>query len=314
MDDHQQILSDVLDRLTALERENRDLRAQVATLTNVVAPRVEHHATEGTEQIDRRAVLRRGMQAIAASVTAGALLARDADDVSAIHGGTDTAFYENVRAHYVEGHGSGVVATTTIDDGQAMSAINFGSGHGMRGLTGGSTGGAGVKGENRDFGPGVLGVSASGYGVQGEGSTGLYGRSTSATGAGVSGEGPTGVSGSSDKPNFSAIYGQHQGGGWGIYGDTESATHAGVEGRNQGGVAVRGVGRTGVHGESMTAYGYGGVFKGGRAQLRLIPAATFGKPKRGAHVMGELFLDRNANLFVCTVNGTPGTWKRVTVV
>ncbi|MEJ7655126.1 MAG: hypothetical protein WKH64_18215 [Chloroflexia bacterium] len=37
-----------------------------------------------------------------------------------------------------------------------------------------------------------------------------------------------------------------------------------------------------------------------------------GKPTTGAHLIGELFLDRAAALWICTASGTPGTWRRVT--
>jgi hypothetical protein len=57
--------------------------------------------------------------------------------------------------------------------------------------------------------------------------------------------------------------------------------------------------------------GYGGTFRGSRAQIRLIPTARTGKPTSGNHQIGELYLDKSGVLFVCTVAGTPGTWRRV---
>jgi hypothetical protein len=61
-----------------------------------------------------------------------------------------------------------------------------------------------------------------------------------------------------------------------------------------------------------SAGGYGGYFKGGKAQLKLAPSGTAGKPTAGAHTKGELYMDSTATLYVCTVAGTPGTWRRLT--
>jgi hypothetical protein len=66
----------------------------------------------------------------------------------------------------------------------------------------------------------------------------------------------------------------------------------------------------GVSGKSTS--GRGGVFFGGAAQIRLIPAGTKGKPTSGAHQIGDIFLDKAAALFICTKSGTPGTWVKVT--
>jgi hypothetical protein len=57
--------------------------------------------------------------------------------------------------------------------------------------------------------------------------------------------------------------------------------------------------------------GYGGQFKGGRAQLRLVPGSGAGRPE-GAHSKGELFMDSAGALFVYVNGGTPGTWRKVT--
>jgi hypothetical protein len=47
-----------------------------------------------------------------------------------------------------------------------------------------------------------------------------------------------------------------------------------------------------------------------KAQLRLIPDLNAGKPT-GAHRKGEIYMDSAAKLFVCTKDGTPGTWRRI---
>jgi hypothetical protein len=61
----------------------------------------------------------------------------------------------------------------------------------------------------------------------------------------------------------------------------------------------------GVHGEHFGS-GYGGQFKGGRAQLRFVHSTRTGRPKGGTHAKGELFMDSDARLFVCVGGGSPG--------
>src|SRR5438093_928525 len=77
-----------------------------------------------------------------------------------------------------------------------------------------------------------------------------------------------------------------------------------------GGQRGEGDGAIGV----ASAGGYGGVFQGGKAHLRLLPGAAAGKPTTGAHVKGELYLDASAALYLCVTAGTPGTWKKVALV
>jgi hypothetical protein len=89
--------------------------------------------------------------------------------------------------------------------------------------------------------------------------------------------------------------------GVGVLGSSFSSR--GVFGRSNG----TGIG---VAGESTS--GYGGEFTGGKAQLRLVPKSTGGKPKGGSHSKGEIYMDSKGALFVCTANGTPGTWRKLT--
>jgi len=109
--------------------------------------------------------------------------------------------------------------------------------------------------------------------------------------------------------------------GYGVVGDAAGTSGAGVLGRHTLGTGVHGEGKTGLRGVSPNGAGvfgeggsgYGGVFKGVRAQVRLTPTGRIGKPTTGAHQVGELYLDKVGTLFICTVTGTPGTWKKVTV-
>jgi hypothetical protein len=130
--------------------------------------------------------------------------------------------------------------------------------------------------------PGVTGENTfGGIGVYGKGLYGIQGESNGATGQGVHG--------------------------------INSTAGDGILGDSQGGAAIRGrsFGPTGmgVHGEHFGG-GYGGQFKGGRAQLRLLPSSRTGRPG-GPHSKGELYMDSNAALFVCVKGGTPGRWRKV---
>ena len=52
----------------------------------------------------------------------------------------------------------------------------------------------------------------------------------------------------------------------------------------------------------------GGDTKG----FRIRPRTVTGSPTTGAWNIGTLIVDSAGNLFVCTADGTPGTWKKVT--
>lgn len=138
--------------------------------------------------------------------------------------------------------------------------------------------GAGVRGLSTN-GPGVLGET---HGAEGPGVLGRH----SDTGVGVLGEGNPGVIGSCrtrQTPRRRIMAGQL----------------AGVRGESVDGPGVFGDGHV------------GGQFKGAAAQLSLVPGAGVGKPTSGTHVMGEIFMDSAASLFVCVAGGTPGTWVKV---
>ena len=46
--------------------------------------------------------------------------------------------------------------------------------------------------------------------------------------------------------------------------------------------------------------------------MKPTPKGTAGRPTGGSHVIGEVYVDSKASLFVCTKSGTPGTWRKVT--
>jgi hypothetical protein len=131
-----------------------------------------------------------------------------------------------------------------------------------------------TEGANSAVGGVAADATVDGFGVTGAGAYGVFGQSITS------------------RPGFHGV--------WGI-----SSTGVGT--------GVFGEGKVGVRGKAMNSTGYAGVFEGGKAQLRLVPSTTYGKPTTGAHLKGELYLDRNVNLWLCTANGTPGTWKKVTL-
>jgi hypothetical protein len=112
--------------------------------------------------------------------------------------------------------------------------------------------------------------------------------------------------------------GLSQHGGSGFHGSSSSGS--GVKGVSYSGYGVDGLSTLGAGGHfeggpgvaGISPSGYGGFFNGGTAQLRLLPKATAGKPTTGGHLKGEIYMDSKGAIFVCTVNGTPGTWKRLT--
>jgi hypothetical protein len=112
--------------------------------------------------------------------------------------------------------------------------------------------------------------AGTGYGILGEGGAG-----SSGGGAGVVGFGGPGAIGgdfSGDPSNVNAAAGAH---------------------------GVRGSGN---------ALGVGGVFGGGRAPLSLGKGGAAGPPATGAHVSGDVWVDSNSVIWMCTVSGTPGTF------
>jgi hypothetical protein len=130
-------------------------------------------------------------------------------------------------------------------------------------------------------------------------------------GTGLYAEGRNAVWGYSDETGYGAIYGQHGGNdGTGVVGDG-TGVGAGVLGRNGAGAGVRGEGRFGLYGKATVTNGYAAVLEGGKAQLRLVPSTTTGKPTSGSHLKGEIYLDRAGAIFVCTAPGTPGTWRKL---
>lgn len=182
----------------------------------------------------------------------------------------------------------------TSRDAEGVSGAST-KGTGVRGV-GGINGVSGYSGDVHGFG--VDGTCLGNVGVRGQGGVaGVQGNSATAQGVGVSGTGQfnVGVRGS---------------GKTGIEGTSTDSSGLGVSGLSNSNIGVQGYGaKIGVNGLTFT--GIGGNFAGGQAAIRLVPRSSAGKPTSGTHERGELIVDSAGNLFICTANGTPGTWKKV---
>lgn len=51
-----------------------------------------------------------------------------------------------------------------------------------------------------------------------------------------------------------------------------------------------------------------------RSEFRIKPAAAVGAPTSGYHLIGEVHVGSLGDVWSCVATGTPGTWKRVSVV
>jgi len=225
------------------------------------------------------------------------------------------------------GASNGVDGRSSNAGASGVYGQNNVGGYGVTGDTTSNASRAAVYGRNNGTGPGVhgLSVNSNGAGVSGQGATGVSGEST------TGGDGVYGVT-SSNLNTSAGVSGLNYGTGPAVFGEgVRGYGKLGVHGIGSGD-GVLGEGLHGVHGKSVTTNynavwgqgtgeargvagtstaGYGGYFQGGKAQLRLAPINILGKPTTGAHLIGELFLDSAAALWICTVSGTPGTWRRV---
>ncbi len=68
---------------------------------------------------------------------------------------------------------------------------------------------------------------------------------------------------------------------------------------------------TGVVGFTGGAGAYGGEFFGGLAEVRLRPGGAAPITLTNTHQVGEMYEDADGTLWLCTVAGSPGTWREI---
>ena len=325
-------------RLETLERENAELRREVTAPRGSGLRRDKEIVAESGVPVSRRWLLSKAGAAAVGVAAAGALMLREPRRAKAHHLGDmdPSIFPEEVLTHYVDANSddqsTAILGRTASSGASAVFGINAGTGPGV----GGSNDGPGPAVEGTAYGSGGTGVKGTGrYGVWGEsdqaGFYGVFGRNNLTDGTGVRGVGAKtgvlgesrngmGVKGTSSAANLGAVEGHNDGGGAGVSGVGKVGMLAfshtngwiaswGRHTANGYGVAGDSAQGVGVSGESTG--GYGGLFGGGKAQLRLKPASTAGKPTSGSHSIGEIYMDSRATLFVCVADGSPGTWKKL---
>jgi len=168
------------------------------------------------------------------------------------------------------------------------------SGQHADGLRGFSSAGAGVEGINGDSSapdtplqPGVLGRSTGQPGVMGlsTNSVGVFGTSLNATAMQAA------------AGRFTAMYGLS-------IGPSGGSGYAGVVGDSNGNAGVAGFtsAASRAAGEfTHTAGGRGGLFTGGKAQVRLVPGTAGTHPSGGS--AGDLYVDSAHRLWFCKGSG-----------
>jgi hypothetical protein len=234
--------------------------------------------------------------------------------VYGIDGASSSGAY-GVRATTI--NGLGVFSTLTGNGLGAIAGEDQSGQAGSYGVYGSSGSGTGVYGLSNSVA--VYGISGSKTGILAKldiDQVAVLGDCESLfSGVGVMGlaNGPFGVigilGGPSGLPSLNA----------GVLGDTSNDNEAGVVGSSSGGPGLYAItggnGQSGVVGGDVSKTGgYGGYFQGGLAPILLVPAGAAGPPTSGTHAQGELYVDANAVLYICTAAGTPGTWQQIMTV
>lgn len=226
---------------------------------------------------------------------------------------------------------TGVAGRST--DGTAVAGIST-AGAGVYGQGGtygidalGGTAGVRARGTT---GTGVRAVAMDGYtldkGVHATGATGVLGEGTT---AGVKGTGTlSGVWGESTDGNGVVAISTH---GFGVSASSSDSFGVNAAGGTYGvqgfgptagvyGISLvgRGIDAVGVDAVSVDAADYAfRVRNAGKAVLRLSSSVRGGGERAApatrtdAHERGEVDIDTNGDLWLCTVSGTPGSWRKL---
>jgi hypothetical protein len=223
------------------------------------------------------------------------------------------------------GSGAGGQAFGGKPNGDGFQGTGTGTGRGIVGV-GGPSSGTGVAGFTvgtqqfpQPFPVGVLGNSTGGIGVigfddtTGQGVAGSSGSGPGMWGASDSGPGVVGTSNDVGLPDGLDGFGVagESAGGVGVYG-RDLSTGSGVTGTSDEGVGVK---ASSTKGRGLVAEGgtYGVVAVGALAPLYLSPLRTVGPPisTDDLRLKGEVYVDDDGAVYVCTVGGSPGTWRQL---
>lgn len=216
-----------------------------------------------------------------------------------------------VEGGAIGGSGTGVLgrASSAVPDAPPNTGVygfnDFQNGTGVWGKATSTTGtNYGVVGDV--YGVGCIAVVGRSWASSGE-TYGTYGQTQSSLGRGVFGRslnttsGGTGVFGQADAPTGAGVRGLAWDGsgasgkfGAGIIGSSGSHTN----------ILPPPPANTGVYG--LGANGRGGVFKGDKAQVLLIPSSATTHPSSGKK--GDLFVDSSGRLWFCKGGKS---WKQV---
>jgi hypothetical protein len=247
-----------------------------------------------------------GVAAAGAATLAGAQRVLGAgDDGAAIHVGDDHLDVRSETQLINKTNGNAVIRVGNRSNGKGIDAFTEGTGQAVFATT---TSGTAVWG----YGVNHVGVAALSRG--GTGLWATHGETTSQS-AGY----PAAILAESDDKDGPAVIGNNYaktGHGHGVQGLTDSpAGWATLGWARARGTAILGVSGsafpasqvppdTGVFG--FAAQGRGGVFRGAKAQVRLVASSAATHPTTGA--LGDLFLDKNKRLWFCKGGST---WKQI---
>jgi len=245
------------------------------------------------EKSSTRGRFLRALGLAAGAAVAGRLTATEtadaADGQNTVLGNANTSAHQTSVTMTVNGTPDAAARSAIM--GRVNTVDHYGvTGQGVGSTTGGGTGNAvGVWGDART---GLANLPV----IPPQNRWGVLGTSDIVGVVGISeansGNGGIGVNGFSNHPNNgTGVWGQADGpNGTGVYAEATAST---------GGVGI-------------VAYGSenGAWFAGTHAALWIVPQNTAGPPA-DASAKGEMLVDSAGVMWLCTADGTPGTWIRV---
>ena len=310
------------DELRQLRAEVERLRLMVEALRDRAAPPDDLTSPRGSDAaVDRRSFLSSVVGGVGLAVGAAAAAAIASAEPAAaatgdvmIVGATNTSSGElttlaNPSAHTLavtttwgtaiqasSTYSTAVSATTNGNPTTAMTVANTNGGWGVYAEAFGNAyygddgfvTSAGVTGRHHEDGVGVEGRSAKGDGVWGR--------------AFVAGKAAVRAEGYSEASGLNVTAGPTTAPAATVALTNTAATGPALKAENAG---------WGVGADISSVLGVGVRAKGAKAAILLVPQGRVGPPTANNHRMGELLVDRNGNLWLCTVAGTPGTWRQI---